>query len=144
MNLSLQTFDPAHAHALLQRLLPQQSTLERALALTWLQHSIEQASPAVALKPGEDWKQEQGATGEIYWTWQGALPVPAALSLAGAQERPLRAALSYQTRQPPVEPMDVTITRRLSRLVPATQPLHSNWKRSATNRWPATASTWTK
>jgi uncharacterized protein YfaS (alpha-2-macroglobulin family) len=118
LNLSLQAFDQARAQALLQRLLPQQSTLERALALTWLQRSIEQASPAVALTPGEGWKQEQGATGEAYWTWQGTSPVPAVLSLAGAQERPLRAGLSFQTRQPPVEPMAVTITRRLSRLVP--------------------------
>ena len=118
LNLSLQGFDQAHAQALLQRLLPQQSTLERALALTWLQRSIEQASPAVALTPGEGWKQEQGATGEVYWTWQGASAVPGVLSLAGARERPLQAALSYQTRQPPVEPMAVTITRRLSRLVP--------------------------
>ncbi|VVO30959.1 alpha-2-macroglobulin family protein [Pseudomonas fluorescens] len=118
LNLSLQGFDQAHAQALLQRLLPQQSTLERALALIWLQRSIEQASPAVALTPGEGWKQEQGATGDVYWTWQGASPVPAVLSLDGAQARPLRAALSYQTQQPPVEPMAVTITRRLSRLVP--------------------------
>lgn len=93
LNLSLQPFDQAHAATLLQRLLPQQSTLERALALTWLQRSIEQASPAVALTPGEGWKQGQGATGEIYWQWQGA-QVPGVLSLTGAQERPLRAALS--------------------------------------------------
>lgn len=118
LNLSLQTFDQAHATALLQRLLPQQSTLERALALTWLKRSIEQASPTVALAPGEGWKKEHGDTGEMYWTWQGAAPVPAVLSLAGTQERPLRAALSFQTRQPPVDPMAVTITRRLSRLVP--------------------------
>ncbi|HCS43810.1 MAG TPA: hypothetical protein DIW52_13440, partial [Pseudomonas sp.] len=118
LNLSLRSFDQAQAQALLQRLLPQQSTLERALALTWLQRSIEQAAPAVALAPGEGWKQEQGATGEMYWAWQGASPVPAVLSLAGAQERPLRAALSYQTRQPSIDPMAVTITRRLSRLVP--------------------------
>jgi hypothetical protein len=118
LNLSLQTFDQARATALLQRLLPQQSTLERALALTWLQRSIEQASPTIALAPGEGWKKQYGDTGETYWTWQGVTPVPAALSLAGTQERPLRAALSYQTQQPPVEPMAVTITRRLSRLVP--------------------------
>ncbi|MFJ3369386.1 alpha-2-macroglobulin family protein [Pseudomonas sp. NPDC086251] len=118
LNLSLQPFDQAHATALLQRLLPQQSTLERALALTWLQRSIEQASPTIALAPGEGWKKQYGDTGETYWTWQGVTPVPAALSLTGTQERPLRAALSYQTQQPPVEPMAVTITRRLSRLVP--------------------------
>jgi uncharacterized protein YfaS (alpha-2-macroglobulin family) len=118
LNLSLQAFDQAHAQALLQRLLPQQSTLERALALTWLQRSIEQASPTIALAPGEGWKKKYGDTGEMYWTWQGAATVPATLSLSGTQERPLRAALSYQTQQPPVTPMAVTITRRLSRLVP--------------------------
>ncbi|MHC8405587.1 alpha-2-macroglobulin family protein [Pseudomonas sp. TMB3-21] len=118
LNLSLQPFDQARAKALLQRLLPQQSTLERALALTWLQRSIEQASPTIALEPGEGWKKQHGDTGEMYWTWQGPAPVPSVLSLAGTQERPLRAALSYQTRQAPVDPMPVTITRRLSRLVP--------------------------
>jgi hypothetical protein len=118
LNLSLQPFDQARAAALLQRLLPQQSTLERALALTWLQRSIEQASPTIALAPGEGWKKQYGDTGETYWTWQGVTPVPAALSLTGTQERPLRAALSYQSKQPPVDPMAVTITRRLSRLVP--------------------------
>ncbi len=118
LNLSLQAFDQAHAQALLQRLLPQQSTLERALALTWLQRSIEQASPTIALAPGEGWKKQHSATGEMYWTWQGAAPVPTVLSLTGEQERPLRAALSFQSKQPPVAPMAVTITRRLSRLVP--------------------------
>ena len=118
LNLSLQPFDQARATALLQRLLPQQSTLERALALTWLQRSIAQASPTIALAPGEGWKKNYGATGEMYWTWQGATPVPSVLSVSGTQERPLRAALSFQTQQPAVDPMAVTITRRLSRLVP--------------------------
>ena len=118
LNLSLQPFDQARAQALLQRLLPQQSTLERALALTWLQRSIAQASPTIALTPGEGWKKNYGATGEMYWTWQGATPVPSVLTVSGTQERPLRAALSFQTQQPPVDPMAVTITRRLSRLVP--------------------------
>lgn len=118
LNLSLQPFDQAHAQALLQRLLPQQSTLERALALIWLQRSIEQASPTIALAPGEGWKKQYGVSGEMYWTWQGPAPVPTVLTLTGAQERPLRAALSYRSQQPAVDPMAVTITRRLSRLVP--------------------------
>ncbi|RVD76054.1 alpha-2-macroglobulin family protein [Pseudomonas koreensis] len=118
LNLSLQPFDQARATALLQRLLPQQSTLERALALSWLQRSIAQASPTIALMPGEGWKKNYGATGEMFWTWQGATPVPSVLSVSGTQERPLRAALSFQTQQPAVDPMAVTITRRLSRLVP--------------------------
>ncbi|WP_122315260.1 alpha-2-macroglobulin [Pseudomonas cichorii] len=121
LNLSLQGFDQARAQALLQRLLPQQSTLERALALSWLQNSIQQASPTIALAPGEGWKKRYGDSGEMYWIWQGAGPVPAVLSLSGTQERPLRALLSYQTRQPPVDPLPVTVTRRLSRLVPGTE-----------------------
>jgi uncharacterized protein YfaS (alpha-2-macroglobulin family) len=108
------------------------------LALTWLQRSIEQASPTIALAPGQGWKKQYGDTGEMYWTWQGSPSVPAVLSLAGTQERPLRATLSYQTKQPAVDPMAVTITRRLSRLVPGdeaftfkleavgTQPLSSD------------------
>ncbi|WP_460161351.1 alpha-2-macroglobulin family protein [Pseudomonas sp. S2_B10] len=118
LNLSLQPFDQARATALLQRLLPQQSTLERALALTWLQRSIAQASPTIALMPGEGWKKNYGASGEMYWTWQGATPLPNVLSVSGTQERPLRAALSFQTQQPQVDPMAVSVTRRLSRLVP--------------------------
>ncbi|WP_395601529.1 alpha-2-macroglobulin [Pseudomonas sp. A1230] len=118
LNLSLQPFDQARAQALLQRLLPQQSTLERALALTWLQRSIAQASPTIALTPGEGWKKSYGASGEMFWTWQGATPVPSVLTVSGTQERPLRAALSFQTQQPAIDPMAVTITRRLSRLVP--------------------------
>ncbi|MFJ2539463.1 alpha-2-macroglobulin family protein [Pseudomonas sp. NPDC087614] len=117
LNLSLQAFDQPRATALLQRLLPQQSTLERALALTWLQRSIAQASPTIALTPGEGWKKNYGATGEMYWTWQGNAAVPSVLTVSGTQERPLRAALSFQTQQPAVDPMAVTITRRLSRLV---------------------------
>ena len=118
LNLSLQPFDQARATALLQRLLPQQSTLERALALTWLQRSIAQASPTIALMPGEGWKKNYGASGEMYWTWQGATPLPNVLSVSGTQERPLRAALSFQTQQPQVDPIAVSVTRRLSRLVP--------------------------
>lgn len=118
LNLSLQPFDQGRAQALLRRLLPQQSTLERALALTWLQRSLEQASPTLALTPGEGWKKQHGDTGEMYWTWQGATAVPTVLSLSGEQERPLRAMLSFQSQQPPIDPMAVTVTRRLSRLVP--------------------------
>ncbi len=121
LSLSQLRFDQERARALLQRLLPQQPTLERALALSWLQDGIEQASPTVALAPGEGWKKRYGASGEMYWTWEGASPVPSSLSLAGAQERPLRAMLSFQTHQPAVAPMPVIITRRLSRLVPGTE-----------------------
>ncbi len=117
LNLSMQAFDQAHAQALLQRLLPQQSTLERALALSWLQRSIEQTPTPVALTPGQGWKQQQGATGETFWQWQGA-QAPSVLSLSGTQERPVRAVLSFLSKQPASGVVPATITRRLSRLVP--------------------------
>ncbi len=44
--------------------------------------------------------------------------MPTTLTLSGVQQRPLQAALSFQSQQPPVAPMAVSITRRLSRLVP--------------------------
>ncbi|MCO7570618.1 alpha-2-macroglobulin family protein [Pseudomonas chlororaphis] len=117
MNLSLKPFDQATARALLQRLLPSQPTLDRALALTWLQRSVAQAAPAVALNPGQGWQPQQGASGERYWLWQGP-QVPAVLTLDPLPERPLRASLSYQSQQEAGTPLPVNITRRLLRLVP--------------------------
>lgn len=117
LNLSLKPFDQGAARALLQRLLPSQSTLERALALTWLQHSVAQSAPTVALKPGPGWQQQQGASGESYWQWQGP-QIPAVLSLNSLPERPLRASVSYLSQLDPGTPSPVTITRRLLRLVP--------------------------
>lgn len=117
LSLSLKPFDQGTARALLQRLLPSQSTLERALALTWLQHSIAQAAPAATLSPGAGWQAQQGASGETSWVWQGA-QVPSVLTLANAPERPLQASLSYLSKQAPATPLPVTISRRLLRLVP--------------------------
>ncbi|BBP79619.1 UPF0192 protein [Pseudomonas sp. Ost2] len=117
LSLSLKPFNADQAQDLLQRLLPQQSTLERALALTWLQRSVEQAPKAVTLAPGEGWQPRQGATGENYWQWQGA-GVPSVLSLSGAQERPVRANLSYLSQAKVPDDLLVTIKRRLLQLVP--------------------------
>ena len=117
LNLSIKPFNADLAQDLLQRLLPQQSTLERALALTWLQRSVEQTPKMVNLTPGEGWQARQGGTGENYWQWQGT-GVPSVLTVTGAQERPLRAKLSYLSQQKVPDDLPVQIKRRLLELVP--------------------------
>src|SRR5471032_1162962 len=117
LNLSIKPFNADLAQDLLQRLLPQQSTLERALALTWLQRSVEQTPKMVNLTPGEGWKAREGGTGENYWQWEGT-GVPSVLTVSGAQERPLRAKLSYLSQQKVPDDLPVQIKRRLLELVP--------------------------
>lgn len=115
--LSLAAPDAARARALLARLGPQQATLERALALTWLQRSLAQAPAEAALKPGKDWLEQQGPSGERYWRWQGQ-GVPAELGLDSAPAHALAASLSFRSAEAPASQLPVKISRRLLRLVP--------------------------
>ncbi|MCY1260279.1 MG2 domain protein [compost metagenome] len=105
------------AAAVLKNLAPSQPTLERALALVWLQRAVDQAPSAEPPVPGEGWKRVQGVTGERYWEWQGQ-GVPAELALQSAPARPLDAALSFRSDEAPTAGVPVQIKRRLLRLVP--------------------------
>ncbi|CDF85918.1 UPF0192 protein [Pseudomonas knackmussii B13] len=117
VQLSLTAPDASRARALLTRLGPQQSTLERALALTWLQRALVQAPAAAPLKLGKDWAEQQGPSGERYWLWQGQ-GVPAELTLESAPARNVAASLSYRSAEAPASQLPVSISRRLLRLVP--------------------------
>nr|WP_256670072.1 alpha-2-macroglobulin [Pseudomonas sp. L-22-4S-12] len=117
VRLSRGPLDPLQVNALLQRLTPAQATLERALALTWLQRRVEQSAPPVVPSPGAGWLAQQGATGETWWQWQGSEP-PQALSLPTDQARPLAATLSFTSAAAPTGNLDVRLSRRLLRLVP--------------------------
>ncbi|HSC83556.1 MAG TPA: alpha-2-macroglobulin family protein, partial [Pseudomonas sp.] len=108
---------PQQINALLQRLAPEQATLERALALTWLNQRIEQTPPAVQQAPGAGWVAQQGATGETWWQWQGS-EQPKELLLPAEQTAPLPAALSFDSAQAPSGNLSVQVSRRLLRLVP--------------------------
>ena len=119
--LSLQAFDVAKARALLPRLQGQQPTLERALALAWLQRSAELATTDASLQPGEGWQRREGQSGEPYWQWQGAQP-PAELALETAPQRAVLASISLFSEQPAGADLPVTISRRLLRLVPGDEP----------------------
>lgn len=117
VRLSHGPVDGAAINALLQRLTPAQATLERALALTWLQRRLGDAPAAAVVAPGAGWQAREGSSGEITWQWQGAQP-PSAVDLP-AGEQALAAALSYDSAAtPPSGNLEVKVSRRLLRLVP--------------------------
>ncbi|MCT6022081.1 alpha-2-macroglobulin family protein, partial [Pseudomonas aeruginosa] len=109
--------DGQQASALLHRLAPAHSTLERALALTWLQGALAQAPQGKLPQPPKDWQAQRGATGETYWQWRGR-GIPSWIDLDEAPARPLPVALSYRSAQAPSGQLPVQISRRLLRLVP--------------------------
>ena len=117
VKLMLAPRDQARTVALLQRLAPEQSTLERALALTWLKHAVEQAPAGEAPNPGAGWQQKQGTSGERYWQWQGE-GLPTALELPQDLAQPLDVALSFRSAQAATSNLSVGVSRRLLRLVP--------------------------
>lgn len=101
------------AHALLKRLSPEQPTLERALALTWLgAHQLRNASRS-SLHVPRPWQIQQGQSGEPFWQWNSKT-LPTELNLPEGSH----ATVSYQTEQLPQSSLEVTIGRRLLRLVP--------------------------
>ncbi|KJK01621.1 hypothetical protein UB43_06105 [Pseudomonas sp. 21] len=109
--------DASRARALLLSLAPQQSTVERALALTWMQRAVAEAPAAELPKPVVDWKEGHSTTGDAFWQWQGK-EVPAQLDLSAAPSRPLNASVTFRSAEAPASPLPVTIKRRLLRLVP--------------------------
>lgn len=110
--------DRERAAALLKRLAPGQATLERALALTWLQRSLGQDSEDIVLKPQGDWHAAEGTSGEGYWLWQGQ-GVPSELELPADLPHPVDVRLDFNSAQATPAKLDVEISRRLLRLVPS-------------------------
>ncbi|MFV3416379.1 alpha-2-macroglobulin family protein [Pseudomonas nitroreducens] len=109
--------DANRARELLLSLAPQQSTVERALALTWMQRAVADAPAAELPKPAADWKERHSTTGDAFWQWQGK-DVPAQLDLSAAPSRPLNASVTFRSAEAPASHLPVTIKRRLLRLVP--------------------------
>ena len=111
----------ANAPPRCSRLAPGQATLERALALTWLQRSLGQDDEAIALKPQGDWRAAEGTSGEGYWLWQGQ-GVPAELELPDDLPHPVDVRLDFNSAQAAPAKLDVEISRSLMRLVPGEEP----------------------
>ncbi len=92
-------------------------TMDRALALVWLQASVQPAAQDAgtrswALNGG--WRHTDSAGGG-YWTYQGtkAAPVPSSLQFSKAPAATQTFRLSYQSAASTTGDLPVTITRRL-------------------------------
>lgn len=119
------TVDANRARELLLSLAPQQSTVERALALAWMQRAVVAAPAAELPKPAADWKEGHSTTGDAFWKWQGK-DVPAQLDLTAAPSRPLNASVTFRSAEAPASQLPVTIKRRLLRLVPGEEAFAFN------------------
>ncbi len=107
--------DTAQMVKLFQRLTPAQTTLERALILSWLSGHLREATPAVAVTPKPDWQAATGIGGGTYWEWQG-LSLPVAIDLETAPKQAVVALLSYESADSSAHELPVTITRKLWKL----------------------------
>lgn len=123
LRLSRGWTDAGSLPGLLQQLAPQPSTLERALALTWLHQAVEQAPATAPPDPGEGWQLDPGASGDVVWAWLGP-GLPRVLHLPEDRARPVRAMLSFDSAQGPTSGPPVQIRRRLLRLVPEDKAFH--------------------
>lgn len=119
--LSNQTVNPERVQALLQRLASGSATLDRALALTWLEKNVRYNEPPLGVMPDKSWHMRVGSAGETYWAWRGK-GVPSFLTLSGAQPPLLSATINFQSAQAPTTALPVEISRKLLRLVPSDKP----------------------
>ncbi|AGI22934.1 alpha-2-macroglobulin [Pseudomonas sp. ATCC 13867] len=119
------SLDANRARALLLSLAPQQSTVERALALAWMQRAVAAAPAAELPRPVASWKESHSTSGDAFWQWQGK-GVPAQLDLSAAPSRPLNASVTFRSAEAPASQLPVSIKRRLLRLVPGDEAFKFN------------------
>jgi alpha-2-macroglobulin len=97
-------------------------TMDRALALVWLQAAVQPSAPAAATRNWaltNGWRYTDSAGGG-YWTYHGtqAMPLPASLQFSKAPAATQTFRLSYQSAASGAGDLPVTVTRRLYRLTP--------------------------
>jgi uncharacterized protein YfaS (alpha-2-macroglobulin family) len=101
-------------------------TMDRALALVWLQAAVQPAAPGAgtrswALTGG--WRYVDSAGGG-YWAYHGtkAAPLPTSLQFSKAPAATQTFRLSYQSAASDATDLPVTVTRRLYLLKPTAKP----------------------
>jgi alpha-2-macroglobulin len=101
-------------------------TMDRALALVWLQAAVQPAAPGAgtrswALTGG--WRYVDSAGGG-YWAYRGtkAAPLPTSLQFSKAPAATQTFRLSYQSAASDATDLPVTVTRRLYLLKPTAKP----------------------
>ena len=122
----------ADVQALLARASAASPTIDRAVALIWLDKALggglsrglAAQAQAVPRPPQGGWRAGRGALGLPEWRWTGAQP-PATLSLgapqraeAASRSTDINAVVSYRSRMAEAASLPIGIERRLYRLVP--------------------------
>ncbi|AXW37190.1 hypothetical protein CJO96_02235 [Ralstonia solanacearum] len=113
--------DPA---PLLARASTAMPTMDRAVALVWLQKGLGglQGANVAAIQPALSaggWQAARSTVGVPTWRWAGAQP-PAALDLASTPSdvTTQSAIVSYRSRAPEASRLPITVERKLYRLEP--------------------------
>lgn len=117
------------ATELLRQLSPAQPSIERALSLAWLYHSVDKTAELPLLSPENGWVVHRGKAGGRYWQWAGQT-LPETISLPEDLPHPISASLSFDqpmlaqaTNAAPEskndEKRDIAIRHRLLKMVPS-------------------------
>jgi uncharacterized protein YfaS (alpha-2-macroglobulin family) len=123
VKLYRQPLDTVRSRALLARLSPEQATLERALALTWLYEEAVKAESGANYELDGEWEPLRNSVGGIHWQWRGETP-PKALELAEQPKQPLHARVNFSSAGAPVAGnAQVQVTRHMQQLVPGNESL---------------------
>lgn len=95
-------------------------TIDRALALIWVQKKL--GGPAPARLPeaalAGHWQRVEQRSGMPVWHWPEGRKLPTSLQLEGAAPAGMVAVLQYESRAPLASSLPVQVERRILRLLP--------------------------
>ncbi|QYF93542.1 alpha-2-macroglobulin family protein [Massilia sp. PAMC28688] len=107
------------ADSILASLSADMPTIDRTLALLWVQKKLggPPSSRALSVAPAGTWFRHTTASGQASWAWQGAT-VPAQLQLTEAAPAGTVAVVQYESRAPETHKLAVKVERRILMLTP--------------------------
>ncbi len=109
----------ADAARVLQEVSADMATVDRALALVWIQRALGGAAPRGSdsgVTLDAPWEAVSSATGQRLWRLPAGAPLPSALPLAAPVPAGTQAIVSYASREPERSTLPLTIERRIWRL----------------------------
>jgi uncharacterized protein YfaS (alpha-2-macroglobulin family) len=108
----------AQADAVLSSVRAEMPTMDRALALAWVQKKLGGSpaarAPVVALEGS--WQQTDSRSGQPVWRWADAKSLPEQLKLAQPAPAGTAAIVQYDSRAAEQHTLDVAIERRILRM----------------------------
>ena len=131
--------DPSQAGALLANVSADMPTMERAIALTWLQRALgaspgDMVPPMVPASTGKgQWQAVDSPTGQTQWQWTGST-LPTELEMthlrAKSEMSPPVAVISYDSHVKESAQLPITLQRKLYKLVAQPAAVASGGDRS--------------